>query len=313
MSLASTLCRTTGLIVLLLPALAAAAPPEKGQTFQAPGATLYVEVLGTAAGVPLVVVNGGPGFDHTYEHAAMPGTTSAWETLARKRRVVFYDQRGNGRSGALKAGQSCTLADQIDDLDAVRAHLGAEKIDLLGHSWGGYLVIAYAARHPGHIRHLVTVDSAAPKWADTVALFKDIFPEGQERADSFAFADALGDAAANAAGIREYFRWLFYAPEKRDAFIAQVGAGVYNKAVNEALDRDVQRFDLNPELRKFKFPTLVITGRYDINVAPSVAYKMHKAIPGSQLAVFERSGHLPFFEEPEAFVRTLDAFLGASR
>ena len=73
------------------------------------------------------MVNGGPGFDHTYEHAAVPGTTSAWDTLAKSRRVVFYDQRGNGRSGALKPGQSCTLADQIDDLDAVRAHLGATR------------------------------------------------------------------------------------------------------------------------------------------------------------------------------------------
>jgi proline iminopeptidase len=313
MTLASTLCRFTGLVVLLIPALAAAAPPEKGQTFQAPGATLYVEVLGTAAGAPLVVVNGGPGFDHTYEHAAVPGTTSAWETLSRTRRVVFYDQRGNGRSGALKPGQSCTLADQIADLDAVRAHLGVDKIDLLGHSWGGYLVMAYAARHPEHVRHLVTVDSAAPKWSDTVFLFKDIFPEGQERADSFTFADALGDAAASEAGIREYFHWLFYSPEKRDAFIAQIGGGVYNKPVNESIDHDVQRFDLNPELRKYKFPTLVITGRYDINVAPSVAYKMHKAIPGSKFVVFEKSGHLPFFEEPEPFVRALESFLGPAR
>jgi proline iminopeptidase len=314
---ASTLRRTTGLIALLVPllvsALAVAAPPEKGQTFQAPGATLYVEVLGSTAGTPLIVVNGGPGFDHTYEHAAVPGTTSAWETLAKARRVVFYDQRGNGRSGALKPGQSCTLADQIDDLEAVRAHLGVDKIDLLGHSWGGFLVMAYAARHPEHIRHLITVDSAAPKWSDTVFLFKDIFPEGQERSDSFAFADALGDKAATDAGIREYLHWLFYAPEKRDAFLAQIGTGVYTKPVNEAISHDVERFDLNPELRKFKFPALVITGRYDINVAPSVAYKMHKAIPGSQFVVFEKSGHLPFFEEPDAFVHALEAFLGPAR
>ena len=301
------------LLAPVVPALATAAPAEKGQTFQAPGATIYVEVLGTASGAPLVVVNGGPGFDHTYEHAAVPGTTSAWEQLARTRRVVFYDQRGNGRSGALKPGQSCTLADQIDDLEAVRAHLGVDKIDLLGHSWGGYLVLAYAARHPEHIRHLITVDSAAPKWSDTVFLFKDVFPEGQERADGLAFADALGDAAASAAGLREYFHWLFYSPEKRDAFIAQVTTGVFNKQVNETIDHDVQRFDLNPELRKFKFPALVVTGRYDINVAPSVAYKIHKAIAGSQLAVFERSGHLPFFEEPEAFARTVETFLGGNR
>lgn len=310
--------RLVGLIGLIgilggVPALASAAPAEKGTTFQAPGATLYVEVLGAGSGAPLIVVNGGPGFDHTYEHVAVPGTTSAWETLARKRRVVFYDQRGNGRSAALKPGQPCGLAEQIEDLEAVRAHLGADHIDLLGHSWGGFLVMAYAARHPEHIRHLITVDSAAPRWADTVFLFKDIFPEGQERADGFAFADALGDKAASDAGIREYLTWLFYSPEKRDAFIAQIQPGVFTKPVNEAVEHDVQRFDLNPELRKFKFPTLVITGRYDINVAPSVAYKIHKAIPGSQFVVFEKSGHLPFYEEPEAFVRAVEAFLAAGR
>ena len=222
LSATRTVRRLAGVIGFLVPALAWAAPAEKGATFQAPGATLYVEVLGTAGGAPLVVVNGGPGFDHTYEHIAMPGATSAWDVLARKRRVVFYDQRGNGRSAALKTGQPCGLAEQIEDLEAVRAHLGADHIDLLGHSWGGFLVMAYAARHPEHIRHLITVDSAAPKWADTVFLFKDIFPEGQERADGFTFADALGDKAASDAGIREYLTWLFYSPEKRDAFIAQI-------------------------------------------------------------------------------------------
>src|ERR1041384_635967 len=241
----ATLRRIPALAVFLVPVLAAAAPPEKGETFQAGGVTLYVETLGNAPGVPLVVVNGGPGFDHTYEHVAMPGTTSAWDTVAKNRRVVFYDQRGNGRSGALKPGQPCGLAEQIEDLGAVRAHLKADKIDLLGHSWGGYLVMAYAARHPERIRHLVTVDSAAPKWGDTVFLFKDIFPEGQEKADGFAFGDMLGDAAATAAGIKEYLTWLFYAPEKRDAFVAQVGAGVFNKAVNQALEQDLGRFDLN--------------------------------------------------------------------
>ena len=306
-----------GLVGLVVPALASAAPAdkgrEKGATFQAPGATLYVEVLGTAPGVPLVVVNGGPGFDHTYEHVAVPGTTSAWDTLSARRRVVFYDQRGNGRSGALKPNQPCGLAEQIADLEAVRAHLGADQIDLLGHSWGGFLVMAYAARHPEHIRHLITVDSAAPKWTDTVFLFKDIFPEGSERSDAFTFADMLGDKAASEAGLREYLTWLFYSPEKRDAFVAQVQPGVFTKPVNEAVEHDASRFDLNPELRKFKFPTLVITGRYDINVAPSVAYKIHKAISGSQFAVFEKSGHLPFYEEPEAFVRVLEAFLAAGR
>jgi len=300
--------RILGLIAVVVPSLAWATP-EKGQTFQAPSATLYVEILGAGAAPPMIVVNGGPGFDHTYEHAALPGTTSAWETLATKRRVVFYDQRGTGRSGALKKDQTCTLADQIDDLEAVRTKLGVEKIELVGHSWGGYLVMAYAARHPEHIRHLIIVDSAAPKWSDTVFLFKEIYPMEHERADRYDFGDLLGDKAATEAGIKEYLRWLFYSPEHRDAFVTQVGPSVYAKNVNEAVSNDVTKFDLNPQLGLFKFPTLVITGRFDINVAPVVAYKIHNAIPGSQFVVFEKSGHLPFFEEPELFVRTIDGFL----
>jgi len=295
------------------PAQAAPERAESGTIFEAPGATLYVEIVGNAPGVPLIVVNGGPGFAHTYEHAAAPGATSAWDTLARKRRVVFYDQRGTGRSAPLKAGQPCGLAEQIADLEAVRAHVGAEQIDLAGHSWGGYLAMAYAARYPQRVRHLITVGSAAPKWSDTVFLFKDIFPDGVERANGYTFGDELGDKAASEAGIREYLHWLFYSPEKRDAFLAQVSPGVFTKAVNQAVEHDVERFDLWPELRKFKFPTLVITGRYDINVAPSVAYKIHNTIAGSSFVVLEKSGHLPFYEEPEAFVRAVEGFLASGR
>jgi proline iminopeptidase len=54
-----------------------------------------------------------------------------------------------------------------------------------------------------------------------------------------------------------------------------------------------------------------MTGRYDMNVAPSVAWKIHRAIPNSQFVVFERSSHLPYFEEPEKFITTLEGFLGA--
>jgi proline iminopeptidase len=79
--------------------------------------------------------------------------------------------------------------------------------------------------------------------------------------------------------------------------------------VNEAINKDLERFDLNPELPKYRFPTIVMTGRFDINVAPVVAYKIHKAIAGSQFVVFDRSGHMPFYEEPEKFVQTVEGFL----
>jgi proline iminopeptidase len=219
----------------------------RAATFETGGVTIWYEVRGSGAGTPLIVANGGPGFDHSYLLCG-----DVWDTLAKGRKVVFYDQRGNGLSSELKDGQPCGLAEQIDDLDALRAHLGFEKLDLLGHSWGGYLVMAYAARHPERVAHLMIVDSAAPKIQDTV---------------------------------------------------------VYRQNVNKAVWGDLQRFDLNPELAKFAFPTLVVTGRYDFNVAPSVAWAIHGAIPRSELAVFEKSGHLPFCEEPAAFVSRVETFL----
>jgi pimeloyl-ACP methyl ester carboxylesterase len=167
--------------------------------------------------------------------------------------VVFYDQRGNGRSSELKEGQSCLLADQIADLDALRSHLGLEKMDLLGHSWGGYLVMAYAARHPERIAHLVIADSAAPKIQDTVFLFKNIYPETVAREDGFAFAVELGDEAAISADLHEYMSMLFYSPAARDAMVARTGELSYHQKVNKSIWNDLQRFDLNPELPKFRF------------------------------------------------------------
>jgi proline iminopeptidase len=221
----------------------------------------------------------------------------------------MWDQRGNGRSGPLAKGASCTLTDQVEDLEAIRVALGQETIDLIGHSWGGYLVMAYASRYPRHVAHLLICDSAAPKWTETEFLFKNIYPEAVERQAVLDGRDALGDSLAAGASLREYFGMLFVSGEKRDEFLSHLGEYHYNRAVNETLNADLEKRDLWPLLPGLSMPTLVLTGRFDINVAPSTAWKIHKAIPGSAFVVFEKSGHLPFFEEPEVFARTVEGFL----
>ena len=279
-----------------------AAPPQ-GKLLEAAGAKLWYEVRGSG-GVPLMVVNGGPGVSHVYLLVS-----DVWAKLARHRAVVLYDQRGVGRSPALAPGQSCTLADQIADLDALRAQLGYARMDVLGHSWGGILSMAYAARHPDRIAHLILCDSGAPKWDDTKFLFKDLFPEVSQRQEGLQFAEQLGDSAALTADFREYQSMLACDPDKRAA-LRDGPPPAFVVAVNSAIIADLRQYDLGPELPKFRFPTLVATGRFDANVAPAVSWRIHRAIPGSEFAVFERSGHLPFYEEPQAFVERVEQFLG---
>jgi len=290
--------------LLGLAGIAVAAEPA-GRLIDGPAGKLYVEVRGNAPGRPLLVVNGGPGFDHGYLV-----TSPVWDELAKGRRVVMYDQRGTGRSTPVKPGTPLTLADQLADLDAVRKSLGVQEIDLLGHSYGGSLVMAYTARFPDRVKRLLIVDSAAPKWSETAFLFKEVYPEIAERMDGFELGSQFGDTSAIEGQIREYLTMLFWDPGHRDAFLRQYSTGGFRRHVNEVLDADMAHYDLNPEIKKFRMPVLVMTGRYDMNVAPVVAWKIHKAIPASRLEIFDRSGHLPFFEEPERFRTVVQDFLG---
>jgi len=293
-----------GLVALVVAGSAAVAAEPTGKTFDGPGGKIWYEVRGGGTGRPLIIVNGGPGFDHSYLVSS-----SVWDKLAKNRRVVMYDQRGMGKSYALAAGAQNTLEEQIADLDGLRAALGADTFDLLGHSYGGYLAMAYTARNPQRVAHLMLLDSAAPKWSETIFLFNQVFPESVERQNSLGFAAELGDKAASDATIKEYLGTLFYSPEKRDAFLKGWNPAAFKREVNAALDKDLARYDLNPEIRKFKMPTLVMTGRFDMNVAPLTAYKMAQAIPGARFVVFEKSGHLPFLEEPDAFAAAVEDFL----
>src|SRR5258708_19910649 len=100
-----------GGFLLALAIASPAATSENGQTFDGPGGKIYYEVTGTGPGTPLFVVNGGPGFDHTYLHVA-----TAWDMLAKTRRVIFYDQPPDGPSHAPNPAQSCLLPHHIPHL-----------------------------------------------------------------------------------------------------------------------------------------------------------------------------------------------------
>jgi proline iminopeptidase len=292
-------------LLLAATALFAQLPARSAGVVHTPQVDLGYETFGTrGATMPVIAVNGGPGLSHAYLLMS-----DMWQKVAQHRLVVFYDQRGTGTSKQVQPGAPQDMDSQVADLEAVRDRLGFEKFALLGDSYGGMVAMAYAAAHPEHVGKLILSDSAAPSWGSMVHLLPQVFPDIEEEsaADDKKLAGDT-DAAARLS-LRNHFRMIFYSPEMQDAYMAKMGDLGYEPAVAEAVSKATEKLDLTPALRSFRFPTLVITGRYDMNVAPLTAWHMARAIPGAKIVFFEKSGHLPSYEEPEKYEAVLESFL----
>jgi proline iminopeptidase len=269
-----------------------------------PEVDLAYETFGSSRlATPVIVANGGPGLSHVYMMQ-----NDVWPRIAQHRQVVFYDQRGTGKSKRVSADAPFGMDAQVADLEAIRARFGFQKFDLVGDSYGGLLAMAYAAAHPEHIQKLILSDSAAPAWKDIVRVLPDVFPDVLEQiADSEKNPPPGTDPADQ--GIRSHFRMLFYSEQNRDSYLAKAKDLGAAPGVGAAVQKATRTLDLTSELPKFNFPTLVITGRYDMNVTAVTAWRIYKAIPGAKFVVFEKSGHLPAYEEPDKYVQVVDAFL----
>ena len=268
-----------------------------------PDVDLAYETFGAASrATPVIVANGGPGLSHIYMLQ-----NDVWTRLSHNRQIVFYDQRGTGKSKRVSPDAPFGMDAQVADMEAVRAKFGFQKLDLVGDSYGGLLAMAYAAAHPEHIEKLILSDSAAPAWKDIVRVLPDVFPDVLEQITAREKSATGTDAADQR--IRDHFLMLFYSEANRDAYLAGVKDLESVPQVSAAVQKATRTLDLTPELPKFTFPTMVITGRYDMNVTPLTAWNIYKAIPGAKFVVFEKSGHLPSYEEPDKYVSVVDAFL----
>lgn len=290
--------------LLFVSSFAVAQSPVTG-IVHTPDVDLAYEIYGApSSAMPVIIANGGPGFSHTYLLQNDVFTTR----LARNRQIVLYDQRGDGKSKLLKPDAPQSMAAQVADLDAIRAKLGFQKFDLVGHSWGGLLAMGYASAHPEHIDKLVLIDSAAPAWKGTLFLFDKVFPDVGAKDEEI--TKKLGHTPEAAKEhLADYFSMLFYSQENHDRFLAGVTDLGENNAVNAAVGKAISSLDLNPELPKFHFPTLIMHGRFDMNVAVLTGWKTYRAIPGAKIVIFAKSGHLPFYEEPDRFTQVLNNFL----
>jgi proline iminopeptidase len=262
-----------------------------------------------------VAIHGGPDFDHAYFLPEL-------DRLANSCRLIYYAQRGRGASAGDVRPEDVTLASEIEDLDALRSHLGLESMALLGHSWGGVLSMEYAIRHPERVSHLILLSTSPASYADNTLLHSERARNAPHDVAELATISATpeyvaGNLEADAAYYRIHFRSTLRNPEKLERLVQSLRTNFTRDEVLKAraiedrlMDETWRRndYDLLPELARLRVRTLVLYGEHDL-VPVECARRIADAIPGARFHHFGGLGHFCYLEAPDAVRMRVAEFL----
>lgn len=277
-----------------------------------PTAQLYYRIVGDGPGTPLLVLHGGPG-GRSCDLATL-------EAIGRDRPIVFYDQRGSGRSSIATDQASWNIGQFAADLDSLRRALGLDSLHLYGHSWGGALAVEYLLTHGSEGVASLTLAAplvSTPRWMHIADSLLGTMPGGaRDVARDFEARDQTDAAAYDQ--VKERFHRTF---GRRNTPPYEVGArcavgGEANWQVYQYLWgasefhatgtlKDFDRFDQLPSIA---VPTLVIVGEHDA-VPPGEADAIARQLPRAQVVVIAGAGHMAMQDNPADYIAALRRFL----
>ncbi|MET0831732.1 MAG: alpha/beta fold hydrolase [Acidimicrobiia bacterium] len=270
-------------------------------------------------GRPVVVLHGGPDFDQQYLIPEL-------DRLAGSCRLIYYDQRGRGRSAEGVHPEDVTIGSEVEDLDRVRRHFDLDRVAVLGHSWGGVLAMEYATRHPERLSHLILMNTAPASHDDLSVVREHIIrkraPGDDERMRAIASSAAYerGDLDAEAEFYRIHFAPTVHRSEQLETIVGRLRANfteegvVTARTIEHRLYDETWRlddYDLIPRLRQLDVSTLVIHGDDDL-VPVEVAEHIAGAVPGAILAVLPGCGHFSYLQSPKEVDRLVADILARS-
>ncbi|HZD84970.1 MAG TPA: alpha/beta fold hydrolase [Gemmatimonadaceae bacterium] len=285
------------------------APREEGFTTTT-GSPLYWAKYGRPGAPKLLVLHGGPGADHRY---LLPQMLHLGETHD----LLFYDQRGGGRSRA-DARIPITWKTHVEDLGAIVEEFGLVPLSIVGYSWGAMLGLLYAIEQRVN-PHLLAPErmaliSPGPLTREYRRQFEAEFARRQQSPELQRMRDELA-----ASGLREKD------PEAHRQRAFELGVAGYFSDPRRATDltpfRVVGRiqesvweslgdFDLISDLQGIKIPSIIVSGRDD--PIPLASSSEAASALGTSLVVLDECGHVPYVEQPQGLFRALDPFLDES-
>lgn len=266
-----------------------------------------------AAGkLPLLALHGGPGACHDY-------LLSLDAMTATGRRVIYYDQLGCGLSSLPESKPDWWTVDLFcEEIDAVRAALGLERIHLLGQSWGGMLAMEYMIRQPRGIASLTIASSPASmiQWVSEANRLRAKLPaDVQATLTLHEQNDTTGHPDYIAATQKFYDLHVCRVPQPDyvQRSFAKLGENpeVYNtmNGPNEFhVVGTLKNWDIIEQLPKINAPTLVTSGKYD-EATPLISGTVYTGIPGARWVTFDNSSHMAHVEEAERYMQVLGAWL----
>lgn len=291
--------------------------PLEGYLVTPDNVKIFYKIEGSGTDT-VVVVHGGPG-------NSLESIRADFEPLAKGRRLIYYDQRGQGRSELLSDGTKLGYEKHVDDLEALRVHFKLDKMTLIGNSWGGLLISLYAVAHPDRVERMVLDSPASPlkgfidDMNDEISrrMAKVYTPEQLARNISIARPDAWIKAKDPLATCREFYmtvlRVYTYSQTLDGNFKGDVCAGGIESVRQQPTTRahvwrSLGDFNLMPKLGVVKAPVLVIHGAADVIPLKSSEFWAF-GYPNARLLVIEKAGHLGQIEAPEIFFPAIDTFL----
>jgi proline iminopeptidase len=264
------------------------------------GVSIFERRIGN--GQPVVVLHGGPGAHHDY---LLPG----FDALAKRRELIYYDQRGGGRSPVSRA-TAVGWKEHVADLEELRRQWEIAQLVLAGYSWGGLLALLYTVEFPERVARLALV-SPAPAWREARLEFERRFQQRNLAPELQRQRATLRESGLRDQDPAQYAQRLFelsvapyfFDPTKAHELTPFRVTGRTQQEVWNSLGD----YDLRPQLGRLKLPVQVIQGEDD--VIPVETSRAVAQLTGAQLELLPRCGHVPYVEAFKDFVRLMDGFL----
>lgn len=272
---------------------------------------LFYQKFGS--GTPVIILHGGPGLDQSYLLPQM-------QALAKNHEVIFYDQRGSGKSLETKINPYYITLDQFTkDLEKLRKQLGITQFILLGHSWGGLLAMNYAIKYPHNLTALILVSTAPADFKGQQAFIAESAKRTKSVKNKLTpLSNYQEFEKLSASEIAKLYRILFSichfynSGDAEQLSLTMSAASAKSGArVREVMSKTSWlRPDLNllPQLKKLNVPTLILHGQQDV-IPLWTAKEIQAAIPDAKIITLKKCGHFPYIETPDEMFSQISNFL----